>query len=150
MYGQQEIRKYRKEKGENKMKDREDQIFESGEKNDAFAQYFVGQSYLNMLTTSPVGVANVTFEPACRNNWHIHHKGGQILLVTEGKGYYQEWGKPAQELHPGDVVNIPPEVKHWHGAAKDSWFSHLAIEVPADGASNEWCEALSDEEYNAL
>lgn len=86
----------------------------------------------------------------CRNNWHIHHKGGQILLVTGGRGWYQEWGKEAQELHPGDVVNIPPEVKHWHGAAKDSWFSHLAIEVPAEGASNEWLEAVTDEEYGKL
>ena len=90
-------------------------IFPAGEKNEAFAQYFVGQSYLNMLTTTGVAIGNVTFEPGCRNNWHIHHKGGQILLVIGGRGYYQEWGKPAQELHPGDVVNIPPEVKHWHG-----------------------------------
>ena len=86
----------------------------------------------------------------CRNNWHIHHKGGQILLVTGGRGWYQEWGKEAQELHAGDVVNIPPEVKHWHGAAKDSWFSHLAIEVPAEGASNEWLEAVEDQEYGRL
>lgn len=113
-------------------------VFPVGEKNDAFAQYFIGQSYLNMLTTSGVGIGNVTFEPGCRNNWHIHHKGGQILLCTAGRGYYQEWGKPAQELHPGDVVNIPPEVKHWHGAAPDSWFQHLAVEVPAEDASNEW------------
>ena len=132
------------------MKNKDDQIFACGEKNDAFAQYFVGQSYLQMLTTSPVGVVNVTFEPGCRNNWHIHHKGGQILLVTAGKGYYQEWGKPVQELHPGDVVNIPAEVKHWHGATKDSWFSHIAIEVPNENASNEWCEPVDDEDYNAL
>ena len=84
------------------------------------------------------------------NNWHIHHKGGQILLVTQGRGYYQEWGKPAQELHPGDVVNIPPETKHWHGAAKDSWFTHIAVEVPAKDGSNEWLERVSDEEYNKL
>ena len=103
-----------------------------------------------MFTSSPVGVGNVCFERACRNNWHIHHKGGQILLVTAGKGYYQEWGKPAQELHPGDVVNIPPEVKHWHGAAPDSWFSHLAVEVPGEETSNEWCEPVSDEEYGKL
>lgn len=95
-------------------------VFPMGEKNEAFAQYFVGQSYLNMLSTERVTIGNVTFEPGCRNNWHIHHKGGQILLCTAGRGYYQEWGKEAQELHPGDVVNIPPEVKHWHGAAKDS------------------------------
>ena len=125
-------------------------VFGIGEKNTAYAKYFVGQSYLNMLTTERVVTANVTFEPGCRNNWHIHHKGGQILLVTSGRGYYQEWGKPAQELHAGDVVNIPPEVKHWHGAAKNSWFAHVAIEVPADGASNEWCEPDDEEAYNAL
>ncbi len=125
-------------------------VFGIGEKNTAYAKYFVGQSYLNMLTTERVVTANVTFEPGCRNNWHIHHKGGQILLVTSGRGYYQEWGKPAQELHAGDVVNIPPEVKHWHGAAQNSWFAHVAIEVPADGASNEWCEPVDDDAYNAL
>ncbi|EDS72258.1 hypothetical protein ANASTE_01969 [Anaerofustis stercorihominis DSM 17244] len=125
-------------------------IFPIGDKNNAFKDYFVGQSYLNMLTTERVGIGNVTFEPKCRNNWHIHHKGGQILLVTGGRGYYQEWGKEARELFPGDVVNIPPEVKHWHGASKDSWFSHLAVEVPADGASNEWLEAVSDDDYNKL
>lgn len=86
----------------------------------------------------------------CSNNWHIHHKGGQILLCTAGRGYYQEWGKEAQELHPGDVVNIPPEVKHWHGAAKDSWFAHLAVEVPAEGASNEWLEVVNEEDYKKL
>ena len=127
-----------------------DTLFPRGEKNEAFKEYFVGQSYLNMLTTTGVAIGNVTFEPGCRNNWHIHHKGGQILLVTNGRGYYQEWGKPAQELKPGDVVNIPPEVKHWHGAAKDSWFSHLAIEVPAKDASNEWLEPVSDEDYLKL
>ena len=125
-------------------------VFEIGDPNTAFAQYFIGQSYLKMLTTEGVGVGNVTFEPGCRNNWHIHHKGGQILLCTGGRGYYQEWGKEAQELHAGDVVNIPPEVKHWHGAAKDSWFQHLAIEVPAEGGSNEWLEEVSDEEYAKL
>lgn len=117
-------------------------IFGLGEKNVAYQQYFIGQSYLNPLTKERVGTANVTFEPSCRNNWHIHHKGGQILLVTAGRGYYQEWGKPAQELKPGDVVNIAPEVKHWHGAAPDSWFAHIAIEVPAEGSSNEWLEPL--------
>lgn len=122
-------------------------IFPVGEKNEAYAKYFVGQSYLNMLSTQGVNIGNVTFEPGCRNNWHIHHKGGQILLVTAGHGYYQEWGKPIQELKPGDVVNIPPEVKHWHGAAPDSWFTHLAVEVPAEGATNEWLEAVSDEDY---
>lgn len=125
-------------------------VFSMGEKNEAFAQYFVGQSYLNMLSTERVTIGNVTFEPGCRNNWHIHHKGGQILLCTAGRGYYQEWGKEAQELHPGDVVNIPPEVKHWHGAAKDSWFAHLAVEVPAEGASNEWLEVVNEEDYEKL
>lgn len=125
-------------------------VFPMGEKNEAFAQYFVGQSYLNMLSTERVTIGNVTFEPGCRNNWHIHHKGGQILLCTAGRGYYQEWGKEAQELHPGDVVNIPPEVKHWHGAAKDSWFAHLAVEVPAEGASNEWLKVVNEEDYEKL
>ena len=125
-------------------------VFPMGEKNKAFAQYFVGQSYLNMLSTERVTIGNVTFVPGCRNNWHIHHKGGQILLCTAGRGYYQEWGKEAQELHPGDVVNIPPEVKHWHGAAKDSWFAHLAVEVPAEGASNEWLEVVNEEDYEKL
>lgn len=125
-------------------------IFPTGEKNEAFGAYFVGQSYLNMLTTDGVSIGNVTFEPGCRNNWHIHHKGGQILLVTGGRGFYQEWGKEAQELHPGDVVQIPPEVKHWHGAAPDSWFSHLAVEVPAEGASTEWLECVCGEDYQKL
>jgi len=125
-------------------------VFPIGEKNEAFAEYFKGQSYLNMLTTEGVSIANVTFEPGCRNNWHIHHKGGQILLCTAGKGYYQEWGKPAVQLKPGDVINISPEVKHWHGAAPDSWFAHLAVEVPAENSCNEWLEPVSDEFYNSL
>lgn len=125
-------------------------LFPRGEKNDAFKDYFIGQSYLKMLTKDGVVIGNVTFEPGCRNNWHIHHKGGQILLVTNGYGYYQEWGKPVQKLKAGDVVNIPPEVKHWHGATKDCWFCHLAIEVPAKDASNEWCEPVSDEDYLKL
>lgn len=125
-------------------------LFPLGEKNDAYAKYFIGQSYLSMLTTTGVGIANVTFEPGCRNNWHIHHQGGQILLVTAGEGYYQEWGKEPQRLKAGDVVNIPAEVKHWHGAAKDCWFSHLAIEVPSENGSNEWLEAVDDETYNKL
>lgn len=124
--------------------------FGIGVENTEYAKYFTGQSFLNPLTTEGVLSANVTFEPGCRNNWHIHHKGGQILLVTSGRGYYQEWGKPAQELHGGDVVNIPAEVKHWHGAAKDSWFAHIAISVPAEGASTEWLEEVSAEEYNKL
>ena len=129
-----------------------DPIFALGEEN-PFGQYFVGQSYLKMLCTEGVGIGNVTFEPGCRNNWHIHHAkkgGGQILLCTAGKGWYQEWGKPAQQLHPGDVVKIPAGVKHWHGAAKDSWFAHLSVEVPGEEASNEWLEPVDDQSYNAL
>lgn len=125
-------------------------VFPIGEKNEAFKQFFDGQSYLNMLSTTGVVIGNVTFEPGCRNHWHIHHKGGQILLVTAGRGYYQEWGQEAQELKPGDVVNIPPETKHWHGAAPDEWFAHIAVEVPAEGASNEWLEKVPEEEYEKL
>jgi quercetin dioxygenase-like cupin family protein len=126
------------------------QPFPLGEKNDAFAEYFTGQSYLAVLTKEGVFSANITFEPGCRNNWHIHHKGGQILLCTAGEGWYQEKGKPAQKLKAGDVVNIPAEVNHWHGATKDSWFAHIAISVPLEGASNEWLEPVSDEEYSKL
>ncbi|MDE6087017.1 MAG: cupin domain-containing protein, partial [Oscillospiraceae bacterium] len=100
-----------------------------------------------------VGIFNVTFEPGFRNNWHIHHGdkgGGQILICMAGRGWYQEWGKAPQELHAGDVVNIPAKVKHWHGAAADSWFSHLAVEVPGENGKTEWCEAVSDEEYHKL
>lgn len=128
-------------------------IFPMGGENTAYADYFVGKSYLDMLSTQQVVIGNVTFEPGCRNNWHIHHAkkgGGQILLVTAGRGYYQEWGKEPRELHPGDVVNIPQEVKHWHGAAPDCWFSHIAIEVPGEETSNQWCEPISDEEYDKL
>ncbi len=125
-------------------------VFPRGNLNEAYARYFTGTSYLNMLSTERVVIGNVTFEPGCRNFWHIHHKGGQILLVTGGRGWYQEWGKPARELHAGDVVNIAPETKHWHGAAKDSWFSHVAVEVPAEGGSSEWLEPVSDEEYQQL
>ena len=135
------------------MEKRELSVFPTGNTNDAFAQYFVGQSYLNMLSTEQVFIGNVTFEPGCRNNWHIHHSksgGGQILLVTAGKGWYQEWGKPARALKPGDVVNIPANVKHWHGAAADSWFAHLAVEVPGEECSNEWCEAVDPAEYEKL
>lgn len=127
-----------------------DSIFPLGEKNDAYAQYFTGQSWLKMLTKNGVAIANVTFEPSCRNNWHIHHKGGQILLCTTGRGYYQEYGKPARELYPGDVVEIPPDVKHWHGAAPDSFFAHLAVEIPAEGGCTEWLEPVSDEKYGKL
>lgn len=135
------------------MRPEEVSVFPVGEKNVAFGQYFVGQSYLNMLTTQGVTIGNVTFEPGCRNNWHIHHAksgGGQILLCTAGRGYYQEWGQAPRELHPGDVVVIPPEVKHWHGAAPDSWFAHLAVEVPGEETSNQWLEAVSEEEYRNL
>ena len=129
------------------------QIFPQGGENTAYAQYFVGTSYLSILSKGQVFIGNVTFEPGCRNNWHIHKStkgGGQILLVTAGRGWYQEWGKSAQELHPGDVVNIPANVKHWHGAAKDSWFAHLAVEVPGEDTANEWLEAVSDEDYSKL
>lgn len=129
-------------------------IFGLGQSNDAYAKYFVGRSYLNpVVGQSGVNIANVTFEPGCRNNWHIHKAekgGGQLLLCTEGRGWYQEWGREAQELHPGDVVEIPAGVRHWHGAAKDSWFSHLAVELPGEGTSNEWLEAVTDEEYGRL
>lgn len=127
--------------------------FPIGSTNDAFAEYFIGQSYLNMLSATQVPVGNVTFEPKCRNNWHIHHAhegGGQILLVTAGEGWYQEWGKPARKLAAGDVVNIPANVKHWHGAAANSWFQHLAIEVPGVNCKNEWCEPVGDDEYTKL
>lgn len=128
-------------------------IFPIGEENTAFEKYFIGKSYLAPVSTSQVGIFNVTFEPKCRNNWHIHHAengGGQILVCVAGRGYYQEWGKPAVEMNPGDCINIPPEVKHWHGAAPDSWFSHLAVEVPGTNTSNEWLEPVTDEEYNKL
>ena len=131
-------------------------FFGQGEPNTAFAQYFVGNSYLKLLTNpneTKLFIANVTFEPKCRNNWHIHHAtagGGQILICVDGEGWYQEEGKEARSLKPGDVVTIPANVKHWHGAKKDNWFSHLAIEVPGENTSNEWCEQVTDEEYNKL
>ena len=127
-----------------------DSLFGRGEPNVAFANYFTGKSYLKTLNTKNIGIYNVTFEPKCRNNWHIHHKGGQILLCTDGEGWYQEEGKQAIKLTPGSVVYIPAEVKHWHGASKDAWFTHLAIEIPADYATNEWCEPVDDETYNML
>ena len=116
-------------------------FFPIGAPNDAYAQYFSGQSYLAPLSNQQVTFFNVTFEPGCRNNWHIHHAksgGGQILICVGGRGYYQKWGKDAVEMTPGSVVNIPAEVKHWHGAAPDSWFSHIAIEVAGEEAGNEW------------
>ena len=124
--------------------------FGRGAENTAYAKYFTGKSYLAPLTDKGIHASNVVFEPGCRNNWHIHHKGGQILLVTGGNGWYQEWGKPARKLKEGDVVNIPAGVKHWHGAARDSFFAHIAIAVPAEGAKNEWLEEVSDAEYNKL
>jgi quercetin dioxygenase-like cupin family protein len=128
-------------------------VFPTGGTNDAYAKYFIGQSYLNMLSLEQVVVGNVTFEPSCRNNWHIHHAdkgGGQMLLVTAGEGWYQEWGKPAQKLKPGDVVHIPAGVKHWHGATKNSWFQHLAIEVSGENCKTEWCEPVDNEAYSKL
>ncbi len=125
-------------------------MFPKGTPNTAYAQYFIGNSYLAPLLSEGLPMSNVTFEPRCRNNWHIHHNGGQILICVGGEGWYQEWGKPAQRLRPSNVVNIPAEVKHWHGAAADSWFQHIAIAVPAEGASNEWLEAVTDEEYDKL
>lgn len=130
-------------------------LFGLGEPNTAYAQYFVGNSYLKPLTDpkKTIFMANVTFEPRCRNNWHIHKAdkgGGQILLCTDGTGWYQEWGKPAKVLHPGDVVTIPAGVKHWHGASKDSWFSHIAVECSGENTSNEWLEPVDDEWYNKL
>ena len=131
-------------------------IFGLGGENSAYAQFFIGKSYLNPLTKPEPGkpfFANVTFEPACRNNWHTHHAtkgGGQILLCIAGEGWYQEWGKPARSLKAGDVVVIPANVKHWHGAKRNSWFSHIAVEVPGENTSNEWQEPVTDEQYNAL
>ena len=128
-------------------------IFPRGEENKAFEQYFIGKSYLAPLSTEQIGISNVTFEPGCRNNWHVHNAGkggGQILLCTGGRGWYQEWGQPARELHAGDVVNISVGVKHWHGAAKDSWFAHVAITVPGEDVSNDWLEPVDDAQYAAL
>ena len=130
-------------------------VFGTGMPNDAYAQYFVGQSFLNPLTDPATGVflANVTFEPGCRNNWHIHHAtkgGGQLLICTAGEGWYQEEGKDAVSLTPGTVITIPANVKHWHGAKADSWFSHIAVEVPGEDCSNEWCEPVSDADYQQL
>ena len=141
--------------GEN-VKEEHGGFFGIGEPNTAYAQYFVGNSYLKPLTNlkeTKVFIANVTFEPGCRNNWHIHKStsgGGQILICVEGEGWYQEEGKIAQSLKPGDVITIPANVKHWHGAKKDSWFSHLAVEVPGENTSNEWLESVSNEEYDKL
>ena len=138
------------------MEEKHGGAFGLGEANVNFAKYFIGNSYLKPLTDLDkvnLFLANVTFEPGCRNNWHIHHAskgGGQILICVAGEGWYQEEGKPAQSLRTGDVVSIPANVKHWHGAKKDSWFSHIAVEVPGEDTSNEWCEPVSDEEYDKL
>ena len=129
------------------------QIFPRGEENTAFAEFFIGQSYLAPLTTEGVTISNVTFEPGCRNNWHIHHAtegGGQILLCTAGSGWYQAEGEAPVSLEAGSVVNIPAGLKHWHGAKADSWFSHIAIAVPGENTSNEWLEPVDDEHYGAL
>ena len=123
-------------------------IFPVGKPNDAYAKYFIGQSYTAPVVTDGVPVVNVTFEPGCRNNWHSH-TGGQLLLVTAGRGYYQEKGEPARELRPGDVVEIPADVVHWHGAAPDSWFSHLAVECNPAANVNTWLEPVGDAEYEA-
>lgn len=128
-------------------------VFPIGSPNDGFARYFTGQSYLAPVSAEQVGVFNVTFEPGCRNNWHIHHAdqgGGQILICVAGRGYYQEWGKEPVLMTPGDVINIPTGVKHWHGAAPDSWFSHLAMEVPGENCGNEWLEPVDDGQYGKI
>lgn len=128
-------------------------VFPIGQPNDAYAQYFVGQSYLAPLCGGLMGIYNVTFAPGCRNNWHIHHAergGGQILLCVAGRGYYQAWGEAPRPLAPGDVVEIPAGVKHWHGAAPNSWFSHLSVEVPGEQARNEWLEPVDAAAYAAL
>lgn len=125
-------------------------FFPIGEPNDGFAQYFTGRSWLAPVSKDQIGIFNVTFEPGCRNNWHVHEAeegGGQILICVGGHGYYQEWGKPAIEMFPGDEINIPAGVKHWHGAAPDSWFSHLAFDVPGTETSNKWLEKVEDEDY---
>ncbi|WP_290137729.1 cupin domain-containing protein [uncultured Dubosiella sp.] len=127
-------------------------IFMRGEVN-PYGKFFDGTSYLNMLNTENVSVGDVLFEPGCRNHWHVHHAkngGGQILLCLAGHGWYQEEGKPAQALEAGSVVRIPANVKHWHGAAKDDWFEHIAIEVPGEETKTEWCEPVDEEAYLAL
>ena len=133
----------------------QENVFGKGVENTAYAQYFTGASFLNPLTDpkKTVFLANVTFEPGCRNNWHIHHAssgGGQLLICTAGEGWYQEEGQPAVSLQPGTVITIPANVKHWHGAKRDSWFSHIAVEVPGTDCKNEWCEPVSDADYAKL
>lgn len=128
-------------------------IFPIGEPNTAYARYFTGNSYLARISDSQIPFANVTFEPRCRNNWHIHRAafgGGQMLICVAGRGWYQEEGRPAQPMLPGTVIHIPANVKHWHGATADSWFSHLAFEIPGENTSNEWLEPVADGAYDAL
>ena len=125
-------------------------IFPIGEPNTAYEKYFIGNSYLAQISDSQIPFANVTFEPGCRNNWHIHKAdkgGGQMLVGVAGRGWYQEEGKLAVEILPGTVIHIPANVKHWHGAAKDSWFAHLAFAVPGEESENVWLEPVTDEQY---
>ena len=128
----------------------QEMIFPIGEPNTAYEKYFSGNSYLSRISDSKISFSNVTFEPGCRNNWHIHHAtkgGGQMLVGIAGRGWYKEEGKPAIEILPGSVIHIPANTKHWHGAAKDSWFAHLAFEIPGENNNTEWLAPVTDEEY---
>lgn len=148
-----EVWKERTDATDARQKFEQESIFPIGEPNDAYARYFTGQSYLAPVSTDQVKFFNVTFEPGCRNNWHIHKAasgGGQLLVGVAGRGWYQQEGMPAQEILPGTVIHIPANVKHWHGAKSDCWFSHLAFELEGDATSNEWLEPVTDEEYLKL